>query len=159
MDVAILNNKLRSRDVIRVLRQGCPEWKIYATKLRYYRETGLVDPEQRGKGRDAVYSMTDVILLATIGQLLEGGLSLQGVRKVIAFLREHEPELIDERIGELQLSVTTDGDAAWYDPYDPHGARGVSVLKRLGQRYLLPTKAVAKELLKVAKEEGLLEAA
>ncbi len=159
MNVAVLNSKLRSRDVIRVLRNACPKWNIYTSKLSYYAKSGLVSPERRGQGRDDVYSMSDVILLAIIGELLEGGLLLQGVRRVIGFLHEHEPELIDERIGELQLSVTADGDAAWYDPYDPHGCHGVSVLKRPGQRYLLPTKAVAKRLLEVAKEEGLLNEA
>ena len=159
MNVTVLDVKIKSRDVIRVLRTACPGWKIYPTKLNYYAKTNLVDPKPQGPGLDFLYSMTDLILLATIGQLLEGGLSLRGARKVVEFLGKHAPELIDERIGELQLSVTTDGDAAWFDPDNPYGENGVSVLKRPGQLFLIPTKAVAKRLLKIAGEEGLLNEA
>ena len=103
--------------------------------------------------------MTDVILLATISELLEGGLPTQVVRKVIAWLREHASDLVSEQFSELWLAVTSNGDTAWYNPDDLHGTYGISVLKRPRQRYLLPTKTVTLRLFEAAREEGLLEEA
>ena len=68
-------------------------------------------------------------------------------------------ELLNHHGDELYLAVTDKGDAAWLDVGDPLGPRGVSVLDRPGQRYLLPTKKVTLRLIELAKEEGLLEAA
>ena len=159
MNISVLSQKIKSRHVVRILRQAFPGWKIYREKLHYYSNSGLLKPERMGLGRDALYPITDVILLTVIGELLENGLSLQNVRKVVEFLREHTPQLVDDRIGELLLSVTADGDAAWFNPDDPHGTYGVSVLKRPGQRYLLPTKRRTKRILEVAKRGGLLQQA
>lgn len=159
MNVSVLNQKIKSRNVARILRQAFPGWNLYREKLHYYRKSGLLQPEQMGPGRDALYPITDVILLTVIGELIEGGLSLQNIRKVVEYVRANSPELVDDRIDELLLSITADGDAAWFDPDDPQGTHGVSVLKRPGQRYLLPMKTRTKRILEVAKQEGLLQEA
>ncbi len=157
MDISVLNQKVKSRNVARILRQAFPGWNLYREKLHYYRKSGLLQPEQTGPGRDALYPISDVILLTVIGELIENGLTLQNIRKVVDYVRANAPELVDDNIGELFLSVTGDGDAAWFDPSDPRGAYGISVLKRPGQRYLLPTKRRTKKILEVAEQEGLLQ--
>ncbi len=159
MAVTVFDISVTRAQAIRLLRHALPRWNVYRSKLNYWHKTGLIQAERPGTGGIVYYSMQEVILLATIGQLLEGGLSLQSVRKVIDWFQHHAPDLIHDQIGELCLAVTDDGDAAWYDPHDPNGAHGLSVLKRPGQRYLLPTNEITRQLLNAAKEEGLLQAA
>jgi DNA-binding transcriptional MerR regulator len=61
-------------------------------QLDHWTRTELVRPsiaEAKGSGTQRLYSYTDLVELKVIKSLLDGGLSLQSVRKVIEYLRSN----------------------------------------------------------------------
>ena len=78
-------------------------------QLRYWDRISLVKPSvQSTGGRPGVrrlYSFRDLVSLRVIKSLLEGGMSLQRVRRAIEFLRKKAG--LDEHLSELKL--VTDG--------------------------------------------------
>lgn len=80
-----------------------------AHQLRYWDRIGLVRPSvQATGGRPGVrrlYSFRDLIGLKVIRSLLEGGMSLQRVRRAIEYLRKKAS--LEEHLSEVKL--VTDG--------------------------------------------------
>ena len=80
-----------------------------AHQLRYWDRINLVKPSvQATGGRPGVrrlYSFRDLIALKVIRSLLEGGMSLQRVRRAIEYLRKKAA--LDEHLSEVKL--VTDG--------------------------------------------------
>jgi DNA-binding transcriptional MerR regulator len=78
-------------------------------QLRYWDRISLVKPSvQSTGGRPGVrrlYSFRDLVALRVIKSLLEGGMSLQRVRRAIEFLRKKAR--LDEHLSEVKL--ITDG--------------------------------------------------
>jgi DNA-binding transcriptional MerR regulator len=78
-------------------------------QLRYWDRVNLVKPSvQATGGRPGVkrlYSFRDLIALRVIRSLLDGGMSLQRVRRAIEFLRKKAG--LDEHLSEVRL--VTDG--------------------------------------------------
>jgi DNA-binding transcriptional MerR regulator len=78
-------------------------------QLRYWDRISLVKPSvQSTGGRPGVrrlYSFRDLVALRVIKSLLEGGMSLQRVRRAIEFLRKKAG--LEEHLSELRL--VTDG--------------------------------------------------
>lgn len=80
-------------------------------QLRYWDRIGLVKPSvQRTGGRPGVrrlYSFRDLVSLRVIRSLLEGGMSLQRVRRAIEYLRKKAG--LEEHLSEVKL--VTDGQS------------------------------------------------
>ena len=80
-----------------------------AHQLRYWDRVGLVRPSvQSTGGRPGVrrlYSFRDLVSLRVIRSLLDGGMSLQRVRKAIEYLRKRAA--LEDHLSELRL--VTDG--------------------------------------------------
>lgn len=80
-----------------------------AHQLRYWDRVGLVKPSvQATGGRPGVrrlYAFRDIVALRVIKSLLDGGMSLQKVRRAIEFLRKKAG--LDEHLSEIKL--VTDG--------------------------------------------------
>ncbi len=80
-----------------------------AHQLRYWDRVGLVKPSvQRTGGRPGVrrvYSFRDLVALKVIRSLLEGGMSLQRVRRAYDYLRKRAG--LEEHLSEVKL--VTDG--------------------------------------------------
>lgn len=78
-------------------------------QLRYWDEIGLIRPSvQQTGGRPGVprlYSFRDLIALRVVRSLLDGGMSLQRVRRAYRFLRERAG--MDAHLSEVKL--ITDG--------------------------------------------------
>lgn len=78
-------------------------------QLRYWDEVGLVKPSvQQTGGRPGVprlYSFRDLIALRVVKSLLDGGMSLQRVRRAYRFLRDRAG--MEEHLSEVKL--VTDG--------------------------------------------------
>jgi len=78
-------------------------------QLRYWDQVGLIKPSVQGTGgRPGVprlYSFRDLIALKVIRSLLDGGMSLQRVRRAYRFL--HERAGVDVHLSEVKL--ITDG--------------------------------------------------
>jgi DNA-binding transcriptional MerR regulator len=79
----------------------CKVVGISYRQLDYWARTGLVTPSVReagGSGTQRVYSFQDLVVLKVIKKLTDAGVSLQRVRKAIAYLRQS---------GDLQPSGIT----------------------------------------------------
>jgi DNA-binding transcriptional MerR regulator len=78
-------------------------------QLRYWDRIDLVTPSvQATRGRPGVrrlYGFRDLVVLRVIRSLLEGGMSLQRVRRAITYLRKRAR--LDEQLSEVKL--VTDG--------------------------------------------------
>jgi DNA-binding transcriptional MerR regulator len=72
--------------------QVCKIVNITYRQLDHWTRTELVRPsiaEAHGSGTQRLYSYRDLVELKVIKSLLDGGLSLQSVRKVIEYLRSN----------------------------------------------------------------------
>lgn len=80
-----------------------------AHQLRYWDQVGLVRPSvQRSDGRQGkarLYSFRDLVALKVIRSLLDGGMSLQQVRRAYSFLRQRAG--LDRHLSDVKL--ITDG--------------------------------------------------
>src|SRR4051812_6890340 len=72
---------------------------VHPQTLRIYERKGLIEPS-RTEGRSRRYSDRDIALLQRIQELTNEGVSLVGVRKVLAL--EAELEHLRDRVDELQ---------------------------------------------------------
>lgn len=82
---------------------------VTARQLGYWDKTGLVKPsiaQAEGYGTRRLYSFLDIVQIRTAKALRDQGMSLQKIRKCVAFLRKHSPE-IEHPLSELKL--LTDG--------------------------------------------------
>ena len=76
------------------------------SRLRYWAQTGFINPSGREDGKRA-YTFTDLVEIKAGRELLDAGASLQRVRKALAALREAFP---DGASPLSQLRVRSDGD-------------------------------------------------
>ena len=76
-------------------KQVCSIVGITYRQLDYWARTDLLRPslaDAKGSGSQRRYSYNDVLQLKVIKSLLDGGVSLQAVRKVIEYLRSNMGE-------------------------------------------------------------------
>ncbi len=89
--------------------QACRLTGCTPRQLRYWDEVGLVTPSvQQTGGRPGVprlYSFRDLVALRVVTSLLDGGMSLQRVRRAYRFLREKAG--MENHLSEVKL--VTDG--------------------------------------------------
>ena len=91
--------------------QACRFTNCPAHQLRYWDQIGLVRPSiQSTGGRPGVrrlYSFRDLVALKVVRSLLDGGMSLQRVRRAYKYLREKAG--MEEHLAEIKL--ITDGQS------------------------------------------------
>ena len=81
---------------------------ITPRQLQWWDERGVVEPLRQGHRR--VYSVKDITEVAVICELRRKGFSLQGVRKVLRFLkREFGKGLAEIVAGHSEYHLLTDG--------------------------------------------------
>jgi DNA-binding transcriptional MerR regulator len=89
--------------------QACRLTGCTPRQLRYWDQIGLVEPSiQRTGGRPGVprlYSFRDLVALRVVKSLLDGGMSLQRVRRAYTYLRRKAG--LEEHLSEIKL--ITDG--------------------------------------------------
>ena len=89
--------------------QTCAFTGCTSHQLRYWDQVGLLWPSiQRSDGRQGkarLYSFRDLVALKVIRSLLDGGMSLQQVRRAYTYLRRHAG--LDRHLSEVKL--VTDG--------------------------------------------------
>ena len=86
---------------------------VTARQLGYWDKTGLVKPsiaQAEGRGTRRLYSFLDIVQIRTAKAFRDQGMSLQKIRKCVAFLRKHAPE-IENPLAELKL--LTDGQTSF----------------------------------------------
>jgi DNA-binding transcriptional MerR regulator len=81
---------------------------ISARQLQWWDERGIVVPARKGRRR--LYSLEDLSEVAVICELRDRGFSLQGVRKVVRFLRHEFGKRLAETVsGASDYHLLTDG--------------------------------------------------
>lgn len=99
----------------------------YAT-VDFWDRSGFLRPSvtpATGKGSDRAYSFSDVVALRTARELRQAGISLQALRRVVAYLSQRG----DLERGLAQVYLVTDG----HDVYERRGDEVLSVLRQPGQ--------------------------
>jgi len=84
--------------------------KVTPRQLGYWDTTGLIKPSVNpatGTGSQRLYSFQDIVQIRTAKALRDQGISLQKIRKCVAYLRKHAPEL-EHPLANLKL--ITDGE-------------------------------------------------
>ncbi|MEO5656049.1 MAG: MerR family transcriptional regulator [Nitrospiria bacterium] len=87
---------------------------ITRRQMQYWDQTGLLTPAERTLGGHARYTFEDLIAYKTAKKLLDAGVSLQRIRKVMARLREILPT-IKKPLVELTLVATGDVVLVFYE--------------------------------------------
>lgn len=90
----------RSGQVVRIL-------GVSRRQLQYWAETGLVVPSARTAGGHHRYTFEDLVALRAAKQLIDAGVSVQGIRRSIGSLQRMLPE-IGRPLSELVLVATGD---------------------------------------------------
>jgi DNA-binding transcriptional MerR regulator len=83
-------------------------------QMQYWDQTSLVTPAQRTPGGHARYTFEDLIAYKTAKKLLDAGVSLQRIRKVLSRLRDILPT-IKKPLVELTLVATGDVVLVFYE--------------------------------------------
>jgi DNA-binding transcriptional MerR regulator len=76
-------------------------------QLQYWAETGLVAPSARTDGGHCRYTFQDLVALRAAKQLIDAGVSVQGIRKSIGSLQRMLPT-VRRPLSELVLVATGD---------------------------------------------------
>jgi DNA-binding transcriptional MerR regulator len=83
-------------------------------QMQYWDRTGLVTPGTRTQGGHARYTFEDLVAYKTAKKLLDAGVSLQRIRKVMTRIREILPT-IKRPLVELTLVATGDVVLVFYE--------------------------------------------
>jgi DNA-binding transcriptional MerR regulator len=76
-------------------------------QLQYWAKTGLIEPSARTPGGHHRYSFADLVALKATKRLIDGGVSVQKIRRSVGALQNLLPE-IRRPLGELVLVATGD---------------------------------------------------
>lgn len=88
----------------------CSVIGITPRQVQYWDETSFIKPSIRqatGHGSSRLYSFLDLVQMRVAKALLDGGVSLQKIRKSLEYLRAHAPEV---RKPLAEMRFITDGD-------------------------------------------------
>jgi len=102
----------RSRDVIRLV-------GITYRQLDYWDRSGFIKPtlvEANGQGTERLYSFRDLVCLKAAKRLKESGVSLQKIRKSLAYLHKYLP---DGTLPLAEMVFLTDGQTLFVLTTDP----------------------------------------
>lgn len=94
---------------------------MHPQTLRQYDRMGLVVPQRQG-GRQRRYSRQDVDRLRTIQQLSREGVSLEGIRRIVAL--KNEVEQLQQTVAELAGQIQAFQAYARYPRVFAAGAQG-----------------------------------
>jgi len=91
---------------------------VSGRQVEYWATTGVVRPSisAAGKGTRRGYSFKDLVALRVAKRLKDEGISLQKIRKALAYLRKNFPD-VKEPLAELRL--LTDGETVFLMDRDP----------------------------------------
>jgi DNA-binding transcriptional MerR regulator len=106
-------------------------------QLTYWRKTGLLDPSATTAGGHARYSFYDLIALKAARRLLDAGVSVQRMRKVIGSLVRFLPT-IDRPLADVSLVATGDVVLVFHE--------GTAFEALSGQEWVLPVAELQRDV-------------
>src|SRR5579862_9109284 len=122
---------------------------VSLNRLRYWDRTGFVKPSVAATEVEAAaYSFADLLTLRTVRKMLDAGIKLQKIRKVIAALKSLRPDL-ERPLADLAL--ITDGESVFVPTDDPDVM--LSVLPPGQLAWKLPLGKIAAELEQTIQQE------
>ena len=120
------------------------KWVVGVTqrKLDYWARTDLIKPSVRdGNGRQSkrIYSIGDLIRLATVKNLKSKGISLQKIRKAVDYLKgisdsEKPLEEFDLKADKGAVFILTEDPKAWLDIVRNPGQLEWSMVKETSKK-------------------------
>src|SRR3990172_9811905 len=116
-------------------------------QMQYWDQTRLVTPAQRTQGGHARYTFEDLVAYKTAKKLLDAGVSLQRIRKVLVRLQEILPT-IKKPLVELTLVATGDVVLVFYED--------TAFEAITGQEWLLDISDVHREVEKWRKKRKVI---
>jgi DNA-binding transcriptional MerR regulator len=123
---------------------------VSVQRLRYWDRTGLVRPGMMTPGAvSARYSFADIVTLRTVRKMLDAGISLRKIRRVIGALQQLRPELERPLAG---LALITDGESVFVPTDDPDVM--LSVLPPGQLAWKLPLGKIAAEVARTLEQEA-----
>jgi hypothetical protein len=107
--------------------------RVTTRRLNSWHETGFLLPSVPApqRGRSALYSFADLVAIRVAAQLGDEGISVQALRKVVAYLCKRKGLSPTQALATTHL--VTDG----HDVYELAGDVSISTLRRPGQRTML----------------------
>jgi DNA-binding transcriptional MerR regulator len=116
-------------------------------QMQYWSATGLIVPSYNTEGGHARYTFEDLVAFKTSKRLLEAGVSVQKIRKVITNLRAILPK-IKRPLSELTLVATGDVILVFYE--------GTAFEAITGQQWILELAEVQRDIERWEKKlQGL----
>ena len=106
-------------------------------QLTYWRKTGLLSPSGTTAGGHARYSFHDLIALKAARRLLDAGVSVQRMRKMIGSLVRFLPT-IERPLGEISLVATGDVVLVFHE--------GTAFEALSGQEWVLPVAELQRDV-------------
>lgn len=133
---------------------------ITRRQVQYWDETGFIKPSVRqasGHGSMRLYSFFDLIQMRVAKTLIEGGVSLQKIRKTLKYLRIHAPK-VKNPLGELKF--LTNGESIFVLTVDKNIVE--DTLKNGQLVFALALGNIVKELISniqrfIAKKDVVVE--
>lgn len=95
-------------------RDVCEILGISRRQLQYWAQTDLVGPSAQTPGGHGRYTFEDLVALKAAKRLIDGGVSVQRIRRSIQALRELLPT-VERPLAELVLVATGDVVIAFHD--------------------------------------------
>ena len=106
--------------------QAAPLARASLRELQYWDETKLIMPSRR-TGRNRFYDFADIVALRMVKELRQSGVSLQGIRRVAAYLKQRDPAA-----SFANTWIVSDG----IDVYERTGEGAISTLRQPGQHVM-----------------------
>jgi len=125
---------------------------ITLRQLNYWVKTGLVTPSilnSEGRGSSRIFSFTDLLQIRTIKALLDGGMSIQKIRKSVDYIKQELKINLP-----LTARLITDGKSIFkVVQSDDDFILAVDTLKYQGQGiFLVPIGQIVHEVEKKVKK-------
>jgi DNA-binding transcriptional MerR regulator len=123
---------------------------ISVWRLRYWEHTSLLKPSLEKAGK-RFYGFADLVILRAIKQLLDAGISLQRVRRIVSALHRLYPRMESPL---CSLSLFTDGEGIFVATSDPQVA--LDVLRDGQLVWKVPVGSIARTLRNQMEEDDAI---
>jgi len=119
--------------------------RVSQRQLAYWRKTELLSPSLCSIGGHARYTFTDLIILRTIKQLIDAGVSVQQIRRSIQSLRDYLPTL-PFPLHEMTLVATGDVIIVMHE--------GAAFDTLSGQQWIFPVAQLVRDSQQAIKKSS-----
>ena len=118
-------------------------------QIQHWDYTDLIRPQLRTQGGHARYAFSDLVAFKTVRRLMDGGVSLQRIRRSITALRQLLPK-VKRPLTELTLVATGEVVMVLYE--------NAAFEAVTGQEWIIEMSEIAQDIERWRKKVGILKA-